>query len=273
MARCEMIGRVICIAMAGFAFGSRVEALPVRPVVAIAGEAGPSKVQLRLEETNPPLTRQSALESPQATPQPETKGAQPAQKVLPPAGNPLWAIPLRQLSATRDRPLFSPSRQPPPPPPPPVVAAPPPPPPPKPAEPDRPKLTLVGTIIGATQKLGLFLDQTSKSMVRLRAGDSHQGWTLKTIERREATVEKNDATVVIALPAPGEAKPAGGLPSPPLPAAANPVPPRPPVVANPAPVAVPQTDPGPNVFRPGTTNPFPPSKGVAGLPNLRPREH
>src|SRR5262249_29523717 len=36
----------------------------------------------------------------------------------PPTGNPLWATPVGQLSATRERPLFSPSRRPPPPPPP-----------------------------------------------------------------------------------------------------------------------------------------------------------
>jgi hypothetical protein len=33
-----------------------------------------------------------------------------------PTGNPLWAIPLTDLSDTRDRPIFAPSRRPPPPP-------------------------------------------------------------------------------------------------------------------------------------------------------------
>ena len=66
-----------------------------------------------------------------------------------PAGNPLWAIPLNALTATRDRPLFSASRRPPP------LAvgtvAPPPsrPAPAAPAPPERPPLTLMGTIIGA----------------------------------------------------------------------------------------------------------------------------
>src|SRR5262249_28882248 len=62
-----------------------------------------------------------------------------------PTGNPLWGIPLRVLTATRERPLFSPSRRPPAPPavaapapPPPVVAA-------KAPEPDHPPLTIVGT--------------------------------------------------------------------------------------------------------------------------------
>src|SRR5215472_15125490 len=70
-----------------------------------------------------------------ATPAP----AEPAQ-----SGNPLWRIPLRQLSATRERPLFSPSGHLPPPPPVHQVAAAPPPPPPRPPEAERPQLSLVG---------------------------------------------------------------------------------------------------------------------------------
>src|SRR5215813_8008992 len=38
-----------------------------------------------------------------------------------PRGNPLWSIPVKTLAATRDRPIFSPSRRPPPAP---VIAAP-----------------------------------------------------------------------------------------------------------------------------------------------------
>src|SRR5262245_45321462 len=44
--------------------------------------------------------------------------ARPAAALAPDrtlSGNPLWAIPLRQLPATRERPLFTPSRRPPPP--------------------------------------------------------------------------------------------------------------------------------------------------------------
>src|SRR5262245_36583139 len=60
-------------------------------------------------------------------------------------GNPLWAVPMRELSATRDRPIFSPSRRPASPPA--VVQAPPqlPPPPPLKPKPDHPRLTILGT--------------------------------------------------------------------------------------------------------------------------------
>src|SRR5438874_11252103 len=63
-----------------------------------------------------------------------------------PSGNPLWAIPLSALTATRERPLFLPSRRAPAPAVAgaPVVAAPPPPPPQQ--QQEQPPLTLVGAI-------------------------------------------------------------------------------------------------------------------------------
>jgi general secretion pathway protein N len=131
----------------------------------------------------------------------------PAPPERVPSGNPLWAIPLKDLSATRDRPLFSPSRRPSAP----AVAAAPfklaaaa-----KPAEPDRPKLALVGTISGDGEGIGIFLDPSNNKIVRLKTGDAHNGWILRRVERRETLLEKNDQTAVLALPVPG-APPAPG---------------------------------------------------------------
>jgi general secretion pathway protein N len=122
----------------------------------------------------------------------------PAAPVL--TGNPLWAVPLRSLSVTRERPLFSPSRRPPPSA---VVAAPParPPPPPKPAEPDHPLLALVGTIVGKTQSIGIFVDQVAKNVIRLKVGQDHAGWTLRVIQGRDATFEKDHREATLVLPA------------------------------------------------------------------------
>lgn len=117
-----------------------------------------------------------------------------------PTGNPIWAVPLRSLSVTRERPLFSPSRRPPPS----AVAAAPavlPAQPPKPAEPDHPLLTLVGTIVGQTQSIGIFVDQATKTVIRLRTGQDHAGWTLREILGRETIFEKNERDVTLALPA------------------------------------------------------------------------
>src|SRR5262249_52823969 len=62
-----------------------------------------------------PVTTRPAttVEAPRkaAAPRPADASAE-----APPTGNPLWALPLKQLSMTRERPVFSPSRRPPPPP-------------------------------------------------------------------------------------------------------------------------------------------------------------
>jgi general secretion pathway protein N len=120
-----------------------------------------------------------------------------------PRGNPLWAIPLRSLTATRERPLFTPSRRPPAP----AVAGPPPaePPPPPPTGPDRPQLILVGAISGDTEGIAIFLDQSTRDIVRLRTGESHpSGWTLRLVKGREAALVNGEDVVILALPAPGD---------------------------------------------------------------------
>jgi hypothetical protein len=123
-----------------------------------------------------------------------------------PRGNPLWSIPVKTLTATRDRPIFSPSRRPPPSP---VIAAPQvlPPPVSKPTEPERPPLALVGTVTGEQEAFGIFLDQTANKIVRLRLGDDHYGWILRQVRGREVVLQKDGETAFLALPPPGS-KPA-----------------------------------------------------------------
>jgi len=123
-----------------------------------------------------------------------------------PRGNPLWSIPVKTLTATRERPIFSSSRRPPPAP---VIAAPAvlPPPVSKPTEPERPLLTLVGTVTGEQESFGIFLDQTANKIVRLRLGDDHHGWILRQVRGREVMLQKARETAFLALPPPGS-KPA-----------------------------------------------------------------
>jgi hypothetical protein len=165
---------------------------------------------------------QTAAATPQTAAGPVTTGdAAAARKVAvrtadaadtPPTGNPLWSMPIKQLSMTRDRPLFSPSRRPPPPPPAPYVA-----PvavrtPVKPAEPEKPAVSLLGTIIGtgADDRIGVFLETGTQQIVRLRVGEDHQGWVLRLIKAREVTLVKDsEQAVVLELPAPGDAPPPG----------------------------------------------------------------
>jgi hypothetical protein len=119
---------------------------------------------------------------------------------LPPA-NPLWAIPLNALSATRERPIFLPSRRPPAP----EVATasaqtPQPQPTATPIEPERPQLVLVGTVANETASIGVFLDQSTNRMIRLRKGEDQKGWILRDVYRREVILVKDNQTVLLALP-------------------------------------------------------------------------
>jgi hypothetical protein len=118
------------------------------------------------------------------------------------SANPLWGMPLTQLSGTRDRPIFSPSRRPPPA----AVAVDPVPvrpPPPRKKEIEPPQLSLVGTIASDDESYGIFLDQSTNAALRLKVGDDYQGWRLRTIQGREVTIEKDQQGVVLALPEPG----------------------------------------------------------------------
>jgi hypothetical protein len=130
----------------------------------------------------------------------------------PPSGNPLWAIPVKELSETRDRPIFTPSRRPPPPP---VVEKPytPPPPPPVVTKPPPEPLTLslLGTIAGDSEGVALFMEKGSQEVVRLRTGESHQGWVLRSVQGRQAILEKGDRKETVTLPVPGDTT-AGGAP-------------------------------------------------------------
>jgi len=135
---------------------------------------------------------------------PAAPNAPAAERPL--SANPLWAIPVKQFSVTRERPIFLPSRRPPPPPPSAVtvskVIAPP-----KPKEPEQPQLSLVGTISGEDAKFGIFVDQATKNVLRLRVGEDFQGWQLRSIQAREASFQRNQQSFVVALPQPGLAQP------------------------------------------------------------------
>jgi general secretion pathway protein N len=119
------------------------------------------------------------------------------------AGNPLWEIPLSSLSATRERPLFSASRRPP------VVAAPivapqkhevlaPPP-------PERPLLTLVGTIVSRKASVAMLQGSNAEVISRLRVGQENNGWQVRGIGLRSIIVEKGAQSVELDLPRPNKA--------------------------------------------------------------------
>lgn len=110
------------------------------------------------------------------------------------SGNPLWALSLASLTATRERPIFSPTRRPPP-----VVVQSAPTQSPSAAQ---PLLALVGAIAGESEGIAIFLDGTTKGIIRLKTGESHAGWTLEAVKAREAILQKEHKTAILALPNP-----------------------------------------------------------------------
>jgi general secretion pathway protein N len=154
-------------------------------------------------------------------------------------GNPLWTLPLNSLTATRERPLFSPARRPA------TQAAPAaianvPAPPPPPAEPEQLGLRLLGTIVGRDDGIAICLNLTTGEVVRVRTGESFEGWKMRAVRGREATFEKASRQEVLALPAPDEPRPpvlppqiAGAQPLPLLPSTNTALPAQPAAVMSP----------------------------------------
>ena len=105
--------------------------------------------------------------------------------------NPLWAISLSELAAMKERPIFSPTRRsrti--------VISGPL-------AAGVGPPLALMGSIAAESDSVAIFLDETTKGNIRLKPGQSHSGWTLRTIVGREATFQKENKNVILVLPNP-----------------------------------------------------------------------
>lgn len=130
------------------------------------------------------------------------EGGQPAAEPFTPA-NPLWAIPVSKLSATRDRPLFAASRRPmarvapAAPAPTQTISAP------LPAA-EKPPFTLVGTIIGADNRIAILFDEISKNASGLHEGERVSGWTLRSVGPLSATLEESGRLVTLELPRPDD---------------------------------------------------------------------
>jgi hypothetical protein len=99
--------------------------------------------------------------------------------------NPLSALDLESLAATRQLPLFTPSRSAPviePPVEPEIVAV-------EPEiyvepEPVPPAFRLVGVVMTESDQVALLADQATGTIHRLRAGESYDGWTLNIVDGR-----------------------------------------------------------------------------------------
>lgn len=192
-----LTGVALLGAIAAYIESARSPAAPSERVAPPVANAKPADT--KSAEAKP------ANAKPADAPRAVTRTADAALDSPPSQGNPLWALPLKQLSSTQQRPIFSPSRRPPPPATPTYVApvavrqAP------KPTEPERPAVALLGTIIGSDDRIAGFLETATGNFVRMRVGDDHQGWVVRLIKAREVTLVKDrDQVVVLELPPPGD---------------------------------------------------------------------
>ena len=142
-----------------------------------------------LELAISPVTDQSARDgaaesgqAPNVRPAPQAPTDESGGRELP--ANPLWAIPLKQLFNTRERPIFSPSRRPP------VGVG------------GRWAAAGGGAGQGAAEtgrsaksgafadrhghrrekSIAVFVEDTTKNLVRLRTGEAYKGWTLRSVQ-------------------------------------------------------------------------------------------
>ncbi len=134
-----------------------------------------------------------------ATPQVHAESASPDPR------NPLAALQLETLGATRDRPLFSPTRRPAPPPAEVVAPAPAPSTEPalaKPTEPEPPPFELVGVVVGEVNSYVLLRNRASHEVVRLRQGEAQDGWRVGQVSLRAAVLERDGRIEQLAISPP-----------------------------------------------------------------------
>jgi hypothetical protein len=105
--------------------------------------------------------------------------------------NPLAAHSLKEFTATRDRPLFTPNRRPP------AVlkavrdVAPPPAPP--------PNLTLFGILVGTDGPSAIVRGAPSEKVVHVRVGDQVEGWKIARIGERQIVLSRDDRSVIFKM--------------------------------------------------------------------------
>jgi hypothetical protein len=73
-------------------------------------------------------------------------------------------------------------------------------------------LRLLGTIAGREGGIAICLNVATSEVVRVRTGESFEGWNLRAIRGREATFAKASRQEVLALPSPDDPRQPAALP-------------------------------------------------------------
>jgi hypothetical protein len=64
---------------------------------------------------------------------------------------------------------------------------------------DRPQLALIGTVVGTGEGYAVFVNESTRAIVLLKAGEGHGGWTLRSIKSREVVLQRNDRMISLHL--------------------------------------------------------------------------
>ncbi|MBR0871345.1 hypothetical protein JQ633_13335 [Bradyrhizobium tropiciagri] len=109
--------------------------------------------------------------------------------------NPVELQSLQQLNATKDKPLFTPTRRPPPKPVAPVARQEPPPPPAPP-----PSVVVLGIVSeNGSGRAAIRAAGTSDKVLRVRAGDDVGGWKVERVESRRLVLTQGERSVDFAM--------------------------------------------------------------------------
>jgi hypothetical protein len=117
-------------------------------------------------------------------------GVVPVQSGATKHDNPLAAHALKEFTATRDRPLFTPGRRPPALPTSLRDVAPPAPP---------PNLTLFGILVGTDGPSAIVRGAPSEKVVHVRVGDQVDGWKIAQIGERQIVLSRDDRSVIFKM--------------------------------------------------------------------------
>ena len=144
----------------------------------------------------------------------------------PPANAPVRSFalpPLEELRATRERPLFSPSRRP-------DEAALGPEAGPVEESPDSLPFELTGVVMGTDVAIAILRNRDTQETVQLRRGETLEAWSIEEIAARHIVLRQEDRQVRLEL---FPAKAEGSAAAPPLPGASIPMRPNPNIVNTP----------------------------------------
>jgi general secretion pathway protein N len=115
-------------------------------------------------------------------------------------------------------------------------------------------LSLVGTVLAGEDGIGIFFEAGNQNVLRLKTGEGHKGWLLRSVQHREVVFKKGKETAVLSLPARDIKKEAPVMPGAVTgPAMTNPIPAPPP--SSPAPVSSSGTTPPPASVQPVSGQP------------------